>query len=345
MEDRLDKLLEKVEGVMNEVKGVRSEMDTRLSDMEKTIKSTVEDAIKQSRSDITKEIEDTVGTKTKPLEDEIKDLRDKLNNSEHELAKIRSLVDVPFNPDRSVVIYGLVQQENESLQDCVTWLLKDVLQCTVKIKNLDRRQPRDTGKIGVVLLECDTVYEKVNILRAKGKCAEWEDTQNVVIKGCESHDARVSRMNNKLLMNMLEMKDYTITAHGIIKLKESNSEGDSSGTRGGSNPGEAAVSATGPVPPQQRLRTGTGNHTNVNNGSGSDSGVVGNGGSTRGGAGGGRGRGGVGRGASGNNGGGAGRGRGAGDANNGTQLKKRESRPSTKPPENGEPPRRSSRHR
>ena len=184
---------------------------------------------------------------------------------------MRSLVDIPFNRDRSVVIYGLEQQEGEMLEKCLEWFLKDVLQVTVGIRNLDRHQARDTRKIGVVMLELDTVYDKVNVLRAKSKCIEWEETVNVTVKGCETHDARVNHMNNKLLVNKLNMsKDYTITAHGIIKQKEGDMSAGAASTPCGNANG--AVSVTRPGSPPRGTRAGTGNRKNQNNNGGGASG-------------------------------------------------------------------------
>ena len=51
---------------------------------------------------------------------------------------MHSLVDNPLNPDRSMVIYGLTQEGDKILEHCVEWLLKDVLEVTMTVRNLDR---------------------------------------------------------------------------------------------------------------------------------------------------------------------------------------------------------------
>ena len=67
----------------------------------------------------------------------------------------------------------------------------------------------------------ESLENKIEILRAKRKCEEKKETERVMIKSCESHDARVSRINNKFLLSQLANgDDYTITSHGIIRKKE-----------------------------------------------------------------------------------------------------------------------------
>ena len=66
-------------------------------------------------------------------------------------------------------------------------------------------------------------------------------------------------MNNKLFKNKLNMsKDFMITAHGIVKAKESKTDGDDNGTRGG----DGAAVVTGPKSPKGRPQTGTGTNSN-----------------------------------------------------------------------------------
>ncbi len=47
--------------------------------------------------------------------------------------------------------------------------------------------------------------------------------KDIVIKGCDSHDARVSKINTRfLLKHITNGQDYYVTAHGLIHKKEGN---------------------------------------------------------------------------------------------------------------------------
>ena len=120
-----------------------------------------------------------------------------------------------------MVIYGLENNEGEDEEDTVKWLFADVLKVDVNIDDIERTKPRDTNRIGVIKVELSSVEEKIEVLRHKLKCEDLTDTNRVIIKSCESHDARVNRINNKLLLSLLPKgKEYSITGHGIIKKKE-----------------------------------------------------------------------------------------------------------------------------
>ena len=54
-------------------------------------------------------------------------------------------MDLPYHPDRSVVVYSLAPVANESLNQTVRWLLEDVLGVTVKVKAMERTQARDAN--------------------------------------------------------------------------------------------------------------------------------------------------------------------------------------------------------
>ena len=88
-----------------------------------------------------------------------------------------------------------------------------------------RSKARDADKRGVVKVQLATTAEKIEMLRAKKKCDNHEDTTDVIIRACESHDARVGRLNSKLLLSLLPKgKEYYITGHGVIRKKENTTE-------------------------------------------------------------------------------------------------------------------------
>ena len=118
--------------------------------------------------------------------------------AEAEVAKLKLLMDIPFPPDQSVVLYNLPEYEDESEYDMVSWLCKEVLGANVTIVAVLRSKPRDEKKLGVVKVQLEFTAKKNEVLRAKKKVKDHEDTADMVIRSCESHDARVNRLNSKL---------------------------------------------------------------------------------------------------------------------------------------------------
>ncbi len=88
-----------------------------------------------------------------------------------------------------------------------------------------RVKPKDPTKLGVIKVQLETTAQKVDILRAKKRCEEHEDAEDITIKSCESHDARVGCMNSKLLLcKLMDGENYYITGHGVICKKDSNAK-------------------------------------------------------------------------------------------------------------------------
>ena len=77
---------------------------------------------------------------------------------------IRSLVDNPFNPDHSVVVYGLRVNEGETLNIRVDWLLPQILDLSVHPKFYEKTDDRSDSKPGVVKIEFNTNGTKLQYL-------------------------------------------------------------------------------------------------------------------------------------------------------------------------------------
>ena len=78
---------------------------------------------------------------------------------------MKNTVDVPYQPERSVIIFGLKSEENETLDTTVAWLI-EVLEVDVIVRTYKRATPRNDKGICVITVELETVEEKVQILRA-----------------------------------------------------------------------------------------------------------------------------------------------------------------------------------
>ena len=137
---------------------------------------------------------------------------------------------------------------------CIMWLFSEILIVETTVKDYERKTARDTNQPGVVMVELVNVFEKKSILRVKRQCEEYEETKDIVIKGCDSHDACVSKINTRFLLKHIQNRqDYYVTAPGLIRKKDDNAvleEGDgepaelgANGNIGGTAPSEGSTHA------------------------------------------------------------------------------------------------------
>ncbi len=153
------------------------------------------------------------------------------------LEEFKALNDRPFQPDRSVVVYGYSAKEDESIDEQVDRLLYTVLGVACVPKFYERVTGKSTDKPGVLKIELKSVYDKIEILKAKKNCENFDDTKGVRIQTCDSHDSRVAKLNARTLLRLLPNdEDMIVTSHGLIKRKDArgedanNAEGDEVGT-------------------------------------------------------------------------------------------------------------------
>ncbi len=258
--DKLDLILQRLDKLGADMQAVRSDLGGVTTDIA-AVKANVEslrltvDAIKESVDNKIAALKDSLETKIDDDIDQMKtmlkdglrdDVRDAVNDlfgdiditaicakqqsMEKELQELRSLVDSPFNPDRSVVVYGLRINEGETLDAKVDWLLQMILELTINPKFFEKTDDHADDKPGVIKIELSSKWDKIAVLKAKRKCLDHDTTKNVIIRSCDSHDARVSKLNARFFISKLkDGKDYIVTSHGLVKRKM-DSDGGSGAT-------------------------------------------------------------------------------------------------------------------
>ena len=242
-EDKLDKLTALVNQLTDKLGTGLKSMESKLTDMNTKITS-VEQSVNQKieglrasvnadirglREDIKSEVKDRVNDEVGCVKGEIQQLCEKLKERETEMRRLKRIIDVPFSPNQSFVLYGVPEYKNGTEFETISWLFKEVLEVPVTIVAAMRVKPKDPTKLGVIKVQLETTAQKVDILRAKKRCEEHEDAEDITIKSCESHDARVGCMNSKLLLcKLMDGENYYITGHGVICKKDSNAKDEGS---------------------------------------------------------------------------------------------------------------------
>ena len=227
MNENMDKNMASVRSEPTDLNKKLSTVETNVDHRLAELIDTMEQKIAGVKDDIQAQVKSQVDTELADLKTQVVALQTKLDETESEMLRLSKLIDTPFPPNISVVIYGLTTMENETDEDAVTWLFSTVLEVDVKVDSILRTKPRDTNKIGVVKVRLASLEDKIEVLRAKRKCDDHPDAEDIIIKTCESHDARVNRLNSKLLLSKFDDgKEYTITGHGLIKRKADIQNGE-----------------------------------------------------------------------------------------------------------------------
>ena len=270
MEEKLDTILTRLEGLSTDVKGMRAELNEVKSNVE-SVKSDMESlrsSVASIESDMNTRIDELKDSLTRHVDDEINNARssvkaeckaemvfmldDKLKGvdisalaenykrMETELAEMRSLIDAPFNPDRSVVVYGMKIGVEDTIDSRVEWLLQTILGLDIVPKYYEKTEDKGDRRPGVIKIELKNKWDKIALLKAKRKCLECDASKNIIIKSCDSHDARVNKINARFLLSkMPDGRNFMVTAHGLIKPK------DIPQIDGGNGSGAAGIDADG----------------------------------------------------------------------------------------------------
>ena len=223
---------------------IETKNDEAIVELREEINTTIKgDIIKAVTKNTSREIckaEVNMNSAHTALRNEVDTLRMQLAEAKQETRRISERVGGPYNPDKSLVIYGLRQSEDETLEEVIVWLLKDVLEVDVKIVNYMRTMPKSEQGCGVIKVELDNVYKKMSVVKNKSKCAGYVELQKVTIRTCDSHEILVNKTNTRFLLSQLcKAKDFIVTSNGLIRKKINNQGG---GAPGGCNGGDGHIS-------------------------------------------------------------------------------------------------------
>ena len=155
-----------VENMQKSVADIKAKFDTKLAELQSNINKKIEDDVSSAKADIRNSMENdiksAVGDKFAELD--LDKLVKRQQELENELKELHALNDRPFHPDGSVVVYGYVPKEDETLDEQVNHPLYQVLELTVAPKFYERTS-RKADQPGVLKIELKTVYDKVELLR------------------------------------------------------------------------------------------------------------------------------------------------------------------------------------
>ncbi len=168
MTDSLVALQEQMTGVNQLIEHFNTRLDDKLGELT----STVAENVKQTFNPQIQQLRETVNGLSERVDSLEQDIDGRLRKVEDSLDTIlHKSTTEDFNPEVSVIIFGLPTQKDKDIVATVTDLFTNYLKVGVTIVKVERAGSRD-GKPGAVRVELDSLYEKKQILRAKNKCKE-----------------------------------------------------------------------------------------------------------------------------------------------------------------------------
>ena len=128
----------------------------------------------------------------------------------------------PFDPEVTVVVFGLNETKEENIQSVAEKLIRDGLGLfDIIVVRAVRLGSRD-GRPGVVKIEFCSPEEKIGVLKSKLRLSGSKEYPRVYIKQSHSHVERVLERNMKtILAELPKGNEYRITSHGIVVKKNS----------------------------------------------------------------------------------------------------------------------------
>ena len=157
VKDQLSSVQSELNTVKQQVGAIEANVDHKIDNLKGVLTGYIDEEIAYSMGATKKEVKDSLGDDIESLQTELGNIQTELKDTKDELSNISSIVNAPFNPDRSVVVYGLVSPEGEALQVTVDWLIGTVLGVSAKTRNIDRTKARDDNRPGVVKIELESI--------------------------------------------------------------------------------------------------------------------------------------------------------------------------------------------
>ena len=127
----------------------------------------IAEAFDEKKVEIKNELRAELDTEIDLLKNELHVTKVDLAETKSELSRIHAAAVPPYDPNVSIVIYGLHSMPEVTVGDMVNWLLSSVLEVEAHIINEEWIEPHNANQVGVIRVELACVEEKINILRAK----------------------------------------------------------------------------------------------------------------------------------------------------------------------------------
>lgn len=212
--------------VLNELKALSAKMDLMQTSMNKQftgeikgLRNAMEKVISENQEKMKRDLDKAVSDMRANLDTEVGILCARMEQIELKMER-NAIPAKRFEPDVSLIIVGLIQEENEDIEAKIRDLLEEGLQVhpMPELVAAERIQARGT-KPGIVKVELKSSKEKVSVLRRKARLKDSERFKTVYVSSAKSHTERLVDLNFRTLLREMPAglgKKFYVSANGRL---------------------------------------------------------------------------------------------------------------------------------
>lgn len=209
--------------LMNEIRALSAKMDTMQTTLETQISNwflslneRMEKLLFESQANMKADLENMAAELRANLDMEVGIITSRMERIETKIAE--KCITASFEPNVSIIIVGLQQEDNEDVMAKVLNLLRNGLGCDPMPTPVAVERIRARGtKPGLIKVELSSVEEKVAVLRRKAELKDHECFQKVFVSSAKSHAERLVDLNFRTLLRETSVgKDFYLAANGRL---------------------------------------------------------------------------------------------------------------------------------
>ena len=117
--EKLDSLTQSVDTMSKELKDLSSSVDNKIELLRESLIKRFDTALKGIKAELRKELKAQMDNEVKKglegVKNDITSMKSNIGTANSDIAKVRAKVDLPFNPNQSVVIFGKKKRHQRKL--------------------------------------------------------------------------------------------------------------------------------------------------------------------------------------------------------------------------------------
>jgi hypothetical protein len=228
----IEALSVKVDDMAKQQNTLKNAMMEKLTEMEQRIEIKIGNHCAAVKEELNKEIEgikeqvDGLDKKLYEVEDSCKK---EFITIKSRVEKVEEVAHSDFQPDVSLIVVGLQQEDNDRVKERCEKLFEDGLGLGVTVKKAVRLTSNK-----VVKVEMKTKEDRMKVLKSKARLKDKNQFQRIYIHPALSHAEYIAQQNSNTLLHELNMHGrLRVAENGRIVSRDTDRGGNRNGDGGG----------------------------------------------------------------------------------------------------------------
>lgn len=258
----LDTLANMMMGLQQSINGVKSDINVVKSDLVK-IEHRIESRVMSKVNDVKVQMDSKIVNIEKQISE--------LNCTVSEMSTHMSQSNEGNNNELKIVIKNLMQAtDSEAIEDCVNDLLKNDLDLDLKISRAERLASRNDKYPGIIIASCESVDDKIKVLKAKSKLKTSASHKNVYISAHKPKAERLAEANFRKLVTAIGNENLRLKNGRLVNkttgnnLADGTRDRDRTGTNSQNSHNDTVPHASGPRKANHQNKSKHNKNNNVN---------------------------------------------------------------------------------